>query len=54
MTRQNDFIYQRRRQLSQAIASVDLLLQTGNLPYFGWVILTHTKEHLLRDYARSK
>lgn len=54
MTIQNDTIYQNHRHLSQAIASIDLMLQLGHLPYFGWVILTHTKKHLLRDYARSK
>lgn len=54
MTIQNDTIYQNRRHLSQAIASIDLMLQLGHLPYFGWVILCNMKRHLLKEYTRSR
>lgn len=54
MTIANDPIYQNRRSLGQAIASVDLILSLDNPPYFGWVILQHIKKHLVREYHRNR
>ena len=54
MTIQTDLQYQHRLHLSQAIATIEIELRLGNLPYFGWIIMKHAKQHLLREYERSR